>query len=271
MSGSGKAAADLPSALACIDEITDRIGDRRPAAFLDYDGTLTPIVDRPEQATLSDRMRATLARLARVCKTAVVSGRSLEDVRNLVDLPGLYYAGNHGLQISGPDETEIKHEKGREYLGLIETACEKLEARLGDIEGILIENKEFSLSVHYRLVEENKVPAIEEVVDELVKSEDGLRKHSGKKVFEIRPRIDWDKGKAVLWLLDVLELDEAVPLYIGDDVTDEDAFRALRDRGIGIRVMDGSEPSRARYRLHGSGEVRDFLEKLATIAEQKNE
>lgn len=273
MSGSGKAAAELPSALARIDEIEGRIGARRPAVFLDYDGTLTPIVDRPEQAVLADGMRATLERLARVCKTAVVSGRALEDVRELVDVTGLYYAGNHGLQISGPDETEVKHEKGREYLGLIEKACEKLEARLGDIEGSLIENKKFSLSVHYRLVGDSDVPAIEEAVDELVESEDGLRKHSGKKVFEIRPRIDWDKGKAVLWLLDVLELDEAgaVPIYIGDDVTDEDAFRALRERGIGIRVLDGSEPSRAQYRLNGSGEVRDFLEKLATIAEQKNE
>ncbi|MDT8320926.1 MAG: trehalose-phosphatase [Xanthomonadales bacterium] len=269
MSGSEKAATDLPSALAEVDDIAAHLGDRQLAVFLDYDGTLTPIVDRPEQAELGEEMRAALSRLADLCKTAVISGRSLDDVRERVGLATVYYAGNHGLQIGGPDQAEIKHEKGREYLGVVAEACRELRSRLENIDGILIENKEFSLSVHYRLADDSVVPDVEAVIDEVVTAKPDLRKHSGKKVFEIRPRIDWDKGKAVLWLLDALELgeDQVLPLYIGDDVTDEDAFAVLEERGIGIRVMGDSGTSRARYRLRDSGEVRSFLEKLTGICE----
>mgnify|MGYP005838623149 CR=1 FL=1 len=271
MNGSGTAATELPSALAKVDDIAARIDAKQLAVFLDYDGTLAPIVDRPEQAELDDEMRAALSHLAERCKTAVISGRSLEDVRERVGLATVYYAGNHGLQISGPDQTEIRHEKGREYLDVVAEACRELRSRLEDIHGILIENKEFSLSVHYRLAADSVVPDVEAVVDEVVAAKPDLRKHSGKKVFEIRPRIDWDKGKAVLWLLDALELDEerALPLYIGDDATDEDALAVLEERGIGIRVMGNSGISRARYRLRDSGEVKIFLEKLAGMGEGK--
>ncbi|MDH3948263.1 MAG: trehalose-phosphatase [Gammaproteobacteria bacterium] len=269
MSGFSSVVTELPSALASINDIIARIDDKRLAVFLDYDGTLTPIVDRPELAVLSEDMRATLKRLARVCTTAVISGRALADVKQLIDVAGVFYAGNHGLEIAGPRHTQIKYERGLEYLDVVDNAYDMIQSQVGHIDGILIEHKQFSLSVHYRLVTDSEVAGIEAAIDDVIANEPRLCKQNGKKVFEIRPRIDWDKGKAVLWLLDALALDadKVIPLYIGDDVTDEDAFRALKERGIGIRVMGEPTSSQAHYRLRDPAEVLMFLDALATAAE----
>jgi alpha,alpha-trehalase len=260
---------ELPSALASVNDITASIDDKRLAVFLDYDGTLTPIADRPELATLSEDMRAALKRLARLYTTAVISGRALADVKQLVDLVDVFYAGNHGLEIAGPQNTQIKYEQGLEYLDVVDAAHDTIKSQVGHIDGILIEHKQFSLSVHYRLVADSELPAIEAAVDNVIANEPRLRKHHGKKVFEIRPHIDWNKGKAVLWLLNALALDTdtVIPVYIGDDVTDEDAFRAVKERGIGIRVMGEPAPSQAHYRLRDPTEVQKFLDALATAAE----
>lgn len=270
MNGSSTAMRELPSALASVNEILARFDEKQLVVFLDYDGTLTPIVDRPELAVLSDDMRDALQRLARVCTTAIISGRALADVKRLVGVPDVFYAGNHGLEIAGPHQTQIKYEKGLEFIDAVDAAYHVIRSQVGHIDGVLIENKQFSLSVHYRLVDDSKVPMIEAVVDDVIAHEPRLRKHYGKKVFEVRPRIDWDKGKAVLWLLDALALqaDSVLPVYIGDDITDEDAFQALKERGIGIRVMDRATSSQAAYRLNDTAEVKELLEALATMVEQ---
>ncbi len=269
MSGSSSVATELPSALASVNDIIACIDDKRLAVFLDYDGTLTPVVDRPELAVLSEDMRATLRRLARVCTTAVISGRALGDVKQLVDLAEVFYAGNHGLEIAGPRHTQIKYEQGLEYLDIVDAAYHTIQSQVGQVDGILIEHKQFSLSVHYRLVADGEVAGIEAAVDDVIANEPRLCKQHGKKVFEIRPDIDWDKGKAVLWLLDALALDaeSVMPVYVGDDVTDEDAFHALKDRGIGIRVMGEPASSQAHYVLRDPTEVKKFLDALAAAAE----
>ena len=235
--------------------------------FLDYDGTLTPIVARPELAVLSDAMRRTVDALGRCCPTAIVSGRGLADVARLVGLDDLYYAGNHGFEISGPGQTEISYEPGKQFASAVDAISKRIEAGIDKIEGAFVENKSYSLSVHYRLTASEQVPEVERVVDTALQEFPTLHKRHGKKVFEIRPKIDWDKGKAVLWLLEALHLDgpEVLPIYVGDDVTDEDAFAALKQLGIGVLVTDVPRPSAAAYSLRDTEEVRQFLQLLTAL------
>jgi alpha,alpha-trehalase len=250
-----------PSALDTWDETSEDWAGKRVAVFLDYDGTLTPIVATPDLATISDDMRDVLRELASACTTVIVSGRGREDVSNLVGLDNLYYAGSHGFDIAGPEGTTLRHEIGSEYRPLLEDVVRRLEEQLASTGGALIEDKRFSVAVHYRLVAEAEVPQVEAAVDQALTQHQGLRKAFGKKVFELRPDLEWDKGKAVLWLLDALDLDGAdvVPLYIGDDVTDEDAFAALKGRGLGILVSETTRETHAELSLKNTQEVGAFL------------
>ena len=133
--------AALPSALAHRAEIVQRLAGRQAAVFLDYDGTLTPIVARPELAVLSDAMRRTVDALGRCCPTAIVSGRGLADVARLVGLDDLYYAGNHGFEISGPGQTEISYEPGKQFASAVDAISKRIEAGIDNIEGAFVENK----------------------------------------------------------------------------------------------------------------------------------
>lgn len=259
--------ADLPSALDCADEISKRAKTKRTAVFLDYDGTLTPIVERPEQAVLSDETRQAVRRLAKQCVVAVVSGRDLKDVRQLVAIDDIFFAGSHGFDIAGPEDWRLQNEKGTEFIPDLDRAEGELQRRLDKINGALIERKKFSIAVHFRQVEENQVAQVERDVDQVLNEHKRLRKGIGKKVFELQPEIDWHKGKALLWLLEALGLDgpNVLPIYVGDDVTDEDAFEVLHERGIGVFVKGDEGPRRtaARYSLEDADEVRRFLQLLA--------
>jgi alpha,alpha-trehalase len=251
-----------PSALEHWHSLSQDWAGKRVAVFLDYDGTLTPIMARPDLAHISDEMSAVLSGLADVCPTVIISGRGREDVSGLVGLDNLYYAGSHGFDIAGPAGTAVRHEIGAEFRPVLEQVAQSLEEQTSDIEGALIEDKKFSIALHYRLVAEENVPRMERAVDQAVAENPQLRKAHGKKVFEVRPQLEWDKGKAVLWLLEALELDSAdvVPLYIGDDVTDEDAFAALQDRGLGVLVTESPRETHASLSLRDTNEVGEFLE-----------
>lgn len=253
--------ANLPNAFDRTAEFRARIADKRPAVFLDYDGTLTPIVARPELAVLSDAMRATLVRLAERCPVAIVSGRDRADVARLVGLDGLVYAGSHGFDIAGPGGLRKEHERAAAFLPALDRAEERLRREVAGIDGALPERKKFAIAVHYRLVAEEEVARIERAVAAVAAAIPELRRSAGKKVFELRPRIDWDKGKAVLWLLAALGLDgtDVLPFYIGDDETDEDAFRALAGHGIAILVGGEGRSTAAGYVLADPAEVARFL------------
>jgi len=253
-----------PSALQQLEAIRARLAGRRPAVFLDFDGTLAPIVERPESAAIDAPTRAVVERLARHCPVAVVSGRDLPDVMKRVGLDNIYYAGSHGFDIAGPRGMHHAHQKGVEALPALDAAEQALREALRDIDGALIDRKRFSLAIHYRLVRGDHAAAVERAVDEALRQHHGLRKGRGKKVFELQPDVAWDKGAAVRWLLHELELEQpdVLPVYIGDDVTDEDAFRALGDQGLCIAVLDEPRPTAARYRLEDPQEVRALLEAL---------
>jgi len=254
-----------PSALDRWEEIAERLRGRRPALFLDYDGTLSPIAPRPDMATLSEETRESLRRLADRMPVVIVSGRGREDVAALVGLPDLAYAGSHGYDIAGPGALRL--EVGEGIPERIERAAAQLRRDLGGIEGVLIEPKRFAISIHFRLADEGRLSEIERAVDAAATAEPGLRKGHGKKLFELRPDLDWDKGKALLWLLDALGLDHpgGLPLYIGDDLTDEDAFRAVQGRGIGILVAAEPRETAAEYQVREPGEVVEILARLHAL------
>jgi len=252
----------LPHALERIDEIRARAGGRDLAVFLDYDGTLSPIAARPELATLPEEMREALIALKRKATVAIVSGRDLRDVDQRVAVDGIYYVGSHGFQMEGPDGKRLDDDPGARFLPELDSAERELHEALDRIEGSLVERKRFSVAVHYRLIREPDVAAVEKAVRDAIERHSGLRRASGKKVYELRPGIDWHKGTAVLRLLDLMG-GNRFPIYVGDDITDEDAFRSLEGRGIGIVVFEEPRPTAAGYRLHGTDEVRALVQELA--------
>lgn len=250
----------IPSALDHVHEIAG-CGDQL-VVFLDYDGTLTPIVSRPEKAFLSDSMRQTLQALAMQASVAILSGRELEDVRKRVAIDGIVYAGSHGFDIAGP--RGLQRQEATEFLPALDEAEKELREKLAGIEGALIERKRFSIATHYRNVNKSDLPKLERTVSEVAAGHRKLRRIDGKKVYELLPDIDWDKGKALLWLLEILGLERAKvrPIYFGDDRTDEDAFRALEQRGVGILVSEEPRPTAASYSLRDPSEVERFLREL---------
>ncbi|MBI4182497.1 MAG: trehalose-phosphatase [Proteobacteria bacterium] len=269
--GAGGAAPLLPSPLAGWDEIARAAAGRRIALFLDYDGTLTPIVARPEDAALAPEMRSRIAAAARAAVLAIVSGRDLADLRARVGLAGITYAGSHGFEIAAPGGPILVHERGLAFLSLLDAAEAELHRALARVPGVQVERKRFAIATHYRNVAEVAVAAVERAVAGAARRHPGLRRRPGKKVFELQPDIDWHKGHAVLWLLDRLAPApaETLALYVGDDATDEDAFRALDGRGFGILVAEAPRATAARYRLADVAAVGLFLDRIAAAGHRR--
>ncbi len=254
------------------DSISRRLESVDHVLFLsDYDGTLTPIVDRPELAVLNNNTRKLLRKLVknRRYTVGIISGRALSDLKSKIDLEGIIYAGNHGLEIEGFGSSFLEPiaEEMRPFLGMLNKA---LSATMRGIKGVFVENKGLTLSVHYRMVkgtEEIKVrDALEKITDPLNVT-GKIKVTHGKKVYEIRPPVDWNKGKAVAWLTarlrDEIDGTQVMPLYLGDDLTDEDAFELInREDGISIFVGEEDSTSVARYFLKSPDEVAEFLKML---------
>ena len=252
---------NLPHGLLYFEEIRQQFEDKRVVVFLDYDGTLTPIVSRPQDARLTEEMRETLQGLTQKCTVSIISGRGLDDAKKLVDVQGVYFAGSHGFEIKGPNNVYMELEEAREIIPVLDESEQVLRKELEAVPGSQVERKKYSVAVHYRNVSEESAGEVENIVDRVIASFGRLRKGYGKKVFEIRPDILWDKGQAVLWLLNKLELDHygVIPIYIGDDVTDEDAFEAFAKKGVTLVVGDESRFTHAKYRLESVDEVKNFL------------
>ncbi|MCK4881987.1 MAG: trehalose-phosphatase [Candidatus Omnitrophica bacterium] len=254
-----------------LDGLKDQLARKDVFVFLDYDGTLTPIVDTPDLAVLSQEMREVVQRLARNYKVSIVSGRATDDVRGKVQIVGIFYAGSHGFEIVDPDGNVEISEEAQGIRHEIDKAHVKLSERLKGVEGALVEHVKYTISAHYRLVSDEDFPKVESAVEDILNEHPNLRKTSGKKVFEIRPKIDWHKGKAVEWILNVLGYspDEHLAIYIGDDVTDEDAFAVLEEKGFGILVADKLRESKATYVIKNTQDVKKVLDFLIRIKEER--
>lgn len=256
------------------DQLRERLKRGYLMLFLDYDGTLAPIVNNPGQALLSPEVKNDLKKLADTCKCGlvIISGRSLDDIKKRVGIEGVIYVGNHGLEIEGPKIKfrNILTERTKTAFKEIKGAIDR---KLNSIKGIFVEDKKYSMSVHYRLAEQKDVPSLKEGLDAILKTfatKEIVRIKHGKKVVEIRPAVDWDKGKVVLWLLArhgfALKDKEIAAIYIGDDATDEDAFKALKDKALTIFVGE-PRPFSARYYVRNTDEVARFLRDLLALRE----
>jgi trehalose-phosphatase len=257
----------------CVATIHKLHGNRRLVVFLDFDGTLAPIVNVPSAAAMSDEMRAAVAATSHKYPTAIISGRARPDVVSRVRLPNLYYAGSHGfdMDINGQ---HVEVDGIQPFLEDIAQAYTYFSETLASIQGCIVENNKFTLSVHDRMVTSDADCArIASVVRDYVSARsDRLKETQGKRVHEIRPRFDWNKGKAVLHLLEamrkVYKENDLFALYIGDDRTDEDAYRELEQHGCGVGVLvtdSGSAPewkTMARLQVQGVSEVQQLLERL---------
>lgn len=236
--------------------------DEKPVFFLDYDGTLTPIVDTPESAVLSEDMRDTIRALNERYTVAVVSGRAKSDVQQLVGIPELYYAGSHGFEISAGDKHMVI-EEAEKLIPHVKTLTDAFKEKTAHIDGALVEPKKFSLALHYRLVKnEEDVKLMRDLAREYVRRYHGFKILNGKKVFEIMPDILWNKGKALRWMMEAggIDWDGNHIVYVGDDITDEFAFRTVRGRGTGIVVSENEERnSAAMFRLKNTDEVLKFF------------
>jgi trehalose 6-phosphate synthase/phosphatase len=240
-----------------LDAVTSKLGPwlaQRPriALLLDYDGTITPIVDRPEAARLSRSARLALDAADRTpdIDVAIVSGRALADVRERVGLNNVTYIGNHGFEIEGP-ALRFRHEAADRIESSMSAASDALRAL--DIEGALVELKGPTLAFHYRHVPEENHDEVKREVRAILRRR-RLRVVQGKLVLEGRPAVEWHKGHAVLWMLGQRYGDDwpsrVRALFIGDDATDEDVFRSLQ--GIGRSICVGPyvpQSAQSDYRL----------------------
>lgn len=262
---------ELPSALDREEEIFQRIRTGTPVISLDYDGTLTPIVEDPARAILAENAKRVIERLSEQWTVAIISGRDLNDVCDMVGLSDIIYAGSHGFDITGPGGNYPSPSKAEDYLPELDKVEQELRDETQDISGAWVERKHFAVTIHYRKVADEQIPDFKQRVEKVQQRQHGLRFTTGKRVFEFLPDIDWNKGRALLSLYETLFVNRSriVPFYIGDDVTDEDAFRAIGNKGITIVVGDDNRETGAYYRLKNPDEVRVFLEDLAAFGERE--
>ena len=257
--------SELPDGLQALDVITGR----HPAVFFDFDGTLSDIVENPDAAQLVAGAADALKALTAQCPVAILSGRDLADVRQRIGLPGIWYAGSHGFELTGPDGAHHENAEAAASIPVLEAVAAELADQLGHISGVLVEHKRFGVAVHYRNAARDRVGEVAAAVRS-AGQRTALRVTTGREVIELRPDVDWDKGKTLRWVLDHIRDDEhpgpLLPIYLGDDITDEDAFDAVHDDGIAIVVRhndDGDRATSATYALDNPARAREFTERLA--------
>ena len=237
---------------------------RRLFLFFDFDGTLVPIQNNPADCSLSSRVRDQLEKIALSgsASIAILSGRSLADIKKRVRIKGIYYGGNHGLEISGP-RIRFIHPEAKSFKHTIDRACQSIEKATRNFQGVFIEKKNLSFTLHYRMASKESKALVRHIFHKTISEEfagDAFKVIKGKEVLELAPDVLWDKGRAALFILQRLNAD-CLPLYVGDDLTDETAFRALKKNGITIRV-GSSEKTEAQYYLKGHREILQFLQTI---------
>ncbi len=246
-------------------------------ALFDFDGTLAPIVERPEEASLPTPVRRLLAELVLdpSLQVGVISGRSLEDVKDRVGLEGIFYAGNHGLEVEGPG-FHFVHPLAVASRPLLEEAKRRLAEVVTHFPGALVEDKGLTLAFHLRPLPGDlqvQAKARAEAVLAPFFASGRLWRAEGKLVLEARPPVAWDKGWTVRFLTERIRARgmEPLVLYAGDDETDEAAFAAVGDGGIGIYVGEPWEGGKASFFLRRSEEMVHFLKRLLTLRRRRGD
>ena len=260
----------MPHLLHVWSNVSQRLLHASQVLLLfDYDGTLTPLMPDPEQAILPPQVRNLLTALVSGGKyiAGVISGRSLEDVAAKVGIPGMIYAGNHGLEIKGPG-LDFVHQEAVAQAGTQVQVGVELRRALAGMPGVIVEPKGLTLSVHYRSTPVNQVKAVEEAFAQVVAPyvESGTARIThGKKVLEVRPNLPWDKGKAIAMLQQTYP-QASLTCFFGDDQTDEDGFGVVQESGgIAVLVGPARQPTIAWHRVDSPGEVAQVLALLAQI------
>jgi trehalose-phosphatase len=255
------------------DKLKDCLKGKHLFLFLDYDGTLAPLMARPAEAVLSEETRVVLQQLSREQNLllAVVSGRKLDDVKRKVGIDRIIYSGNHGLELSSP---RVKFEglATPGYRTILKKIKAELERTLAGIRGAAVEDKDITLSLHYRTVVPGDIAQVKTLFHEatilyLVRNKIKIKEQNMD--LEVWPPVNWDKGKIVNWLLTRQELsadpDSMFPVYVGDDRTDEDAFKALKFRGVTVFVRGRPGESAAEYYLNDQKEVTELLRRMLEL------
>ena len=257
---------------AYLNSVRRQIANKHVVLFLDYDGTLIPIVETPNRARIPKQVKQLLKALSasRRCTLSVISGRGLKDIKKKVGLRGIIYSGNHGLEIQGPN-IRFEAPVASGYRTILQKIKRELRQRLSHIKGILLEDKGLCLALHYRLTDNKEVPFVGEIFYEVALPylrSGKIKTKIGKKVFEVMPATEWGKGQAALWLLSKqkshLRDKPILPMYVGDDVTDEDAFKALKKKALTIFVGNPKK-SHAKYYLKNAKEATKFLKWLNAL------
>jgi len=255
--------------LPCWDVVAVRIREAEHILLLiDYDGTLTPIVQRPELAHLSPEVKECLQRLSSSPRLTlgIISGRTLGDLQKMVDISGIIYVGNHGLEIEGTGVSFV-NPAARQAAPLLHSLWQDISKAITNIKGARIDDKGLTLSLHYRLVDEAQLDELSYIFNEIVKAplaSGQIKITPSKKSYDIRPAVVWDKGKAIEFIAQKVTGEvKPLMLFLGDDITDYDGFRIV-DKNGGISIFVGAPSSKApaQYFLHSPRDVYQFLEIL---------
>lgn len=252
----------------CLDALHPRIEcAARLLLFLDFDGTLAPIVDFPNDAQLPESTRAVLRAMTEspAFLVSLISGRSIVDLHRRAGLNAAVYGGNHGLEIHGAD-IEFEEPDAAAKRPALRALVGALRAKLFVLDGVEIENKKLSASVHFRRAPEARekvFSALQELVDQSL-----FRVREGKMVAEILPRTGANKGTAVRHIRSLREVEGDLAICAGDDTTDEDLFTAAGD-GLTIRVGNTADTA-AEYFVDDTARMRDFLIWLAEIKDREH-
>ncbi len=236
-------------------------GKKRILVLLDFEGTLAPLASRPSAARLRPEVRRILCRLNSHPRlvVAVLSGRSIKDVKKRVGVPSLYYGGNHGLEVKGPG-IHFQHPGAFLNAPALRETARIAPLVFQGVPGVEVEPKEFSLSIHYRRVPERSLSLFQQRLKELrAGARVPLKWRRGRCVWEVLPFIPWDKGRAAKLL--ARHVGAGSVLAVGDDVTDEDMFCAVKKRGLSLRVAP-SGPTRADYVLASEADVPLLLNQI---------
>ncbi|ORU99465.1 haloacid dehalogenase [Mycobacterium bohemicum] len=258
-----KRISEIPNALESYGQLAGIAIGRESVLFLNYDVVLPQTVSDPGAIAHMAKAAQALGNLAALSPVVVISGRDVADIRERVGIPEVWYAGNHGFELLEPDGSHHEHDGAAAAVPVLADAADELRDILADIPGLQLVHKRFAVAVHYPAAAAEHIDDIVATTQRIGKLRK-LRVSTGHTLVELRPDIAWDEGTRLAWIRSHVDKPRSlIPIYIGGDLADEDAFDAVALGGVGIAVRHGSDGDRrtaARFVLNGPDEVGEVLE-----------